>query len=70
MATRLSMKFIKSNGDTISMSYGNINPEVTDNNVNALMDGIISNGNIFEKVPATKKGADIITTTSRDVVLS
>ncbi len=70
ISTKLSLSFTKSNGDAINMNYGNIKQDVSAANVKSLMEGIVANGSIFEKVPAAIKSAKIITTEETAVDLS
>ncbi len=68
--TKLVLSFVDSNGDSVSFSYNYADPEVTAANVSALMSGIITNGSIFQKVPATAKGAKLVTTETTEIALS
>lgn len=70
ISTKLKLGFTKSNGDSVSMSYANIKQDVSAANVKSLMEGIVANGSIFEKVPAAIKSALIITTEQTAVDLS
>ena len=70
ISTKLSLNFTKINGDAINMTYGNIKQDVSSANVKSLMEGIVANGSIFEKVPAAIKSAKIITTEETAVDLS
>lgn len=67
---KLYMKFEKSNGDEISMSYAHIKNNVSDANIKSLMLGIVANGKIFEKVPAEMKSAYIQSTEKQAIDLS
>lgn len=61
---RLAMKFKDAGDDVMIMSLANANPDVTDAQTKALMDGIITNKLMFERVPTTKVSAELITTTT------
>lgn len=69
-STKLKMDFAKSNGDDMSITYNYIKNNVSNANVKALMEGMITNGAIYEKVPAIIKSATIITTEETAVDLS
>jgi len=69
-STKLSLSFMKSNGDSINFTYSNAKNNVTAANVKSLMEGMVANGDIFEKVPAAIKSATIITTERTAVDLS
>lgn len=70
ISTRLLLNFKKSNGELISIVYNDIKQDVSAANVKTLMEGIVANGSIFEKVPATIVDAKIITTEATAVDLS
>lgn len=67
--TRLSLKFEDSAGKAISMSY-NPAKKTASEDVKALMDAIITHGNIFTSVPATAISAQWVTTKTEDIDLS
>ena len=67
--TKLSMTFTTADGTT-TISYNYADPNVSVQNVNALMAGIITNGSIFAKVPLAAKSAKIVTTQTTDVNIS
>ena len=58
---KLSLYFTDSEGDNINQVYHYADSEVESASVKALMQGIIANGAIFNKVPAAMKSAKIIT---------
>lgn len=68
--TKLQMTFTKANGDNVSMTMKHCKQDLSAANVKSLMEGIVANGSIFEKVPAAIKSAVIITTESTAVDLS
>lgn len=63
MASKLVMTFAGSNGNDIIMSYGYIEEETPSSAVKALVNGIVANGSIFDRVPVSAKGAKIVSTT-------
>ena len=60
--TKLVLEFGTSNGGITTFSFNYAKPSTTTANVKALMNGIISNGDIFANVPATMKSAKLVTT--------
>ena len=60
--TRLVLGFETNTGSNVVFTYSYAKPSATLANVKALMNGIIANGSIFTKVPATAKSAKTITT--------
>lgn len=70
LTTRLSLTFGTEDGTTTTMSFNYADPEVTTQLVNALMNGIITNGSIYQKVPLTKKTAKLIQTSTDEFDLS
>lgn len=61
----LKMVFVTASGDkTWSLKYAN--PELTESNVNSLMDTMITNGSIYQYPPLTKKSAKIQVLTETD----
>ena len=69
-STKLSLNFMKSNGDTINFIYSNAKNNVTAANVLLIVEGMVANGDIFEKTPAAIKSAKIITTEETQIDLS
>lgn len=63
MATRLKLIFNNSAGSTTTYSYSYANPEATSTQVNALIAGMITNGDIFANPPISIKSASVVTTT-------
>ncbi len=70
MATRLKLIFNNSVGGTTTYSYSYANPEATAQNVNALIAGMVTNGDIFANPPVSIKSASIVTTTERTIDVS
>ena len=70
ISTKLSLNFAKSNGDAVNITYNHAKNNVSAANVKSLMEGIVANGEIFEKAPAIIKSAKIITTEDTPVDLS
>ena len=66
-ATRkLVMGFKTTDGENITLSYNHISSAITQSEITALMNGIITNGSIYAKVPASKVSASVFTTTEQD----
>lgn len=68
--TKLVLGFESSSGKSITLTYKYAKPSATLANVRALMNGIISNGSIFDSVPATSKSAKTVTTSENVYDLS
>ena len=68
--TRLDLTFRNSSGDKVMYKYNYINPEVATADVQALMEGMITNGSIFENAPTVIEDATLVVTreTSLNVV--
>ena len=64
---KLVLKFEDSNGKDVIFSFPYANPSASRTQVKALMNGIITNGSIFEHVPVEKKSAKLVTTTQTAV---
>ena len=62
VSTKLSLTFTDGDGASINHSYNYANPEVTSASVKALMQGIVANGAIFDRVPVATKSAKIVVT--------
>lgn len=64
MATtaRLEMKFIDSSGEKFTQNMAYCDPEVNDAKVKALMQGIVANGEIFERTPTAISSAQTVVT--------
>lgn len=69
MSAKLVMECYDSNRSTVKFSYNHADEEVTTANVRALMNGLIANGSIFEKVPASAKSAKLVVTTESEFQL-
>lgn len=69
MADRLVLEFYDSERNTVTMTYNYADEEVTTANVRALVNGIISNGSIFQKVPVSAKSAKLVQTTESEFQL-
>ena len=67
---KLVMGFTKANGDNISITMKYAKQDVSTANIKSLMEGIVANGSIFEKVPAAIKSAYIETTEKTAIDLS
>ena len=59
--TRLDLTFVNDNGNSVTYKYNYINSEVDSLSVKALMQGMITNGSIFENVPSVIKEATLVT---------
>ena len=60
---RLALTFRDSGGDKITFGYNYADPEVETAAVQALMNGMITNGSIFEDVPTAIDSAKVVVTT-------
>ena len=69
-STKLWLNFTRSNGGSMNLTYNHAKSNASAANVKALMQGIVANGNIFQKTPAAIKSAKIITTEETEVDLS
>lgn len=68
--TKLVLSFISSSGDSQSFSYNYAKDEPVDADVKALMEGMITNGDIFENPPAALKSAKVVVTNESAIDLS
>lgn len=57
--TKLELVFGTSSG-SVTMNFNYADPDASTEDVTALMNGIIANGAIFEKVPTSIKSASIV----------
>ena len=69
-SSKLILSFADSNDDNVNFTYNHAKKEASSSNVKALMEGIVANGEIFEKTPASIKSAKIVTTETQEVDLS
>ncbi len=69
MAAKLVLEFAGTGSDVI-FTYNYVDTNITTANVKALVNGLITNGSIFENPPVSAKSAKIITTTSTAYDLS
>ena len=68
VTTKLVVEFTDAAGKSHSFSYNYIEPTAaTQTRIKNLMNGIITNGSIFEHVPVEKKSAKLVTTTQTAV---
>lgn len=67
--TKLKYGFRNATGDTFSMSYSYIDPEASAADIKSAGQLIVTNGSIFENVPAVLRSAELITTTTTAVNL-
>ena len=67
--SKLVMRFGTSSGDTTTLSYNYIKPDIDAEHVGVLMAGIITNGSIFANVPVIEKSAKLVTTTESEYEL-
>ena len=70
VSTKLSLNFYKADDKTMNLSYKYARQDPSNANIKALMEGIVTNGTIFKKVPVSLKSAQIITTETTEVDLS
>ena len=69
MATKLRIVFNTASG-TVTHNYSYVNPGASAANVQALANGIVTNGVIYSQQPLSVKSATIITTTETSIPLS
>lgn len=65
----LVMEF-EGTGSTVKFSYKYADPTITSQEVSALMQLMIANGDIFENPPLTAKSAKLVATTESSYVIS
>ncbi len=66
--SRLVCKFKNLEGKAVNKNFNYAKADVTDANVKTLMNAIIANGSdVFNDVPTQKTGAQVITTTTKDL---
>lgn len=70
MASKLVMTFADANGDDIIFSYGYADKDSSNTSVRQLVNGFITNGSIFTRVPVSAKSAKFVTTTEKEINLS
>ena len=70
MSTKLVMDFKDTNNDTVRISYNYVDPDVSTENVKALVQGLITNGTYFVKPPVAASMAKLVTTTETNIDLS
>ena len=68
--TKLELTFLKADGSKTVFTYNYANPEASSNSVKALMNGMITNGSIFENVPAVIDSAKLVTTSETSLRVS
>ena len=62
MASKLVLEFEGTSGE-VKFNYNYANPSASTANIKALVNGIITNGSIFENPPTKAVSAKIVTTT-------
>lgn len=68
---KLKMTFTCEGGTgKVAYTYKYADPEVTEANVKALVNALITNGSIFAKPPLTALGAELIVTTTTEYDIS
>ena len=67
MATKLVIELADANNETTKYSYSYADGEVTTSRVKSLVNALITNGSIFEKVPVAAKSAKLVVTTETEV---
>jgi len=70
ISTELQIKMKDGNGDPWNIAFRYADDEADAADVKALADGIITNKSIWEKQPATKVSAALVTTEVIDVDIS
>ena len=66
-SSKLSLGFHDASNNSFTLNYAYAKSDVSSSVVRALMNGIISNGDMFMTQPTTKTGAKLITTTTTDL---
>ena len=67
--SKLVMTFLTSSGDTTILSYNYIKPDITNPQVNAILQSMITYGSVFANVPVEAKSAKLVTTTENEFEL-
>jgi len=65
--SQLVLQFKSANNEDIKFTYRYANPDVTSSEVKALVAALITNGEIFAKVPSVAVSAALQTTTSTEI---
>ena len=68
--TKLVLTFATADGESMNLTYNYAKPSTTLGQVQTLMNGIITAGEIFAKVPVLAKGAKLVTTTESEYDLN
>ena len=65
MASKLVMTFADANGEDLIFSYNYADKDTNKTSARQLVNGIITNGSIFSRVPVSAKSAKIVSTTEK-----
>ena len=67
VASKLSLSFHDANDNSLTFNYSHAKDDVSSSTVRALMNGMITNGDMFVTPPVSIAGAKVITTTTTDL---
>lgn len=65
--TKLVLTFRDEDGEKLNKSFNYIDPEIEAASVKALMQGMIANGTIFDRQPASMSSAKLVETTETQI---
>lgn len=65
MGAKLRLNFEGEDGKTVTFTYNYADPDASSTNVQRLVQGLITNGSIFENPPVAAKSAVIVITTEK-----
>ena len=68
--SKLVLEFATMEGESMTLSYNHVDPEVAAAKVKSLVNGILTAGSIFAKTPVLAKGAKIVTTSESEYDLN
>ena len=68
--TKLVIQYGTQDGESVNHTWNYIDPSVTTQNVQGLIQSTLSSGSIFAKVPVLAKSAKLVTTTETDIAVS
>ena len=69
MSSKLKCMFKDASGKDLNIMFTNANASITSAQVRPLMEGMITNGNIYNTPPTAIVGASVITTTETPITL-
>ena len=68
--SKLVLSFATMEGESMILSYNHVDPEVAAAKVKSLVNGILTAGSIFSKVPVLAKSAKLVTSTENEFDLN